>query len=166
VIILTAKSSTESRISALRLGVDDYMNKPFDHEELLLRINYLLKNRENRIPLEQEDPLQEIPQKTAFLEQVQKVLDNHKSLTNLKTVDLADQLNTSPSTLLRNIKAFAGQTAKQYLKEACFQRARKKYETDTYVSIKSLASEAGIKNQTYFCQEFYKRFGVDLNRKE
>jgi two-component system alkaline phosphatase synthesis response regulator PhoP len=43
VIFLTAKNSTSNKISGLKLGADDYITKPFDLEELLLRVGNLLK---------------------------------------------------------------------------------------------------------------------------
>ncbi len=43
VILLTARSEAESRIAGLEAGADDYLPKPFDPRELVLRINNILK---------------------------------------------------------------------------------------------------------------------------
>jgi len=43
ILMLTALSEVESRISGLEAGADDYMPKPFDPRELILRINSILR---------------------------------------------------------------------------------------------------------------------------
>jgi len=43
VIFLTAKNQTADKIGGLKLGADDYITKPFDLEELLLRIHNLIR---------------------------------------------------------------------------------------------------------------------------
>lgn len=43
ILFLTAKASSEDRINGLKLGADDYLTKPFNLEELLLRVHILLK---------------------------------------------------------------------------------------------------------------------------
>ena len=45
ILILTAMGDTNNRISGLEAGADDYLSKPFDPKELLLRLNNLLKHQ-------------------------------------------------------------------------------------------------------------------------
>ena len=43
ILMLTALSETDSRISGLEAGADDYLPKPFDPRELILRVNNILR---------------------------------------------------------------------------------------------------------------------------
>jgi len=48
IILLTAKGEVENRIKGLELGADDYIGKPFEPKELLLRIKNII-NKNNKI---------------------------------------------------------------------------------------------------------------------
>ena len=50
IILLTAKGEVENRIKGLELGADDYIGKPFEPKELLLRIKNVIKSK-NKIDL-------------------------------------------------------------------------------------------------------------------
>ena len=49
IIFLTAKDTAPDRITGLKMGADDYLTKPFNLEELLLRVNNLIK-RSSKAP--------------------------------------------------------------------------------------------------------------------
>jgi two-component system alkaline phosphatase synthesis response regulator PhoP len=53
VLFLSAKGTTEDRIHGLKLGANDYLPKPFDLEELLLRVSILTKNTDKSTSLVQ-----------------------------------------------------------------------------------------------------------------
>jgi len=57
ILMLTARSEPEHRVHGLELGVDDYMAKPFDPRELLLRLQNILRRRE---------PANETPEEIRF----------------------------------------------------------------------------------------------------
>ena len=50
IILLTAKGEVENRIKGLEIGADDYLGKPFEPKELLLRIKNII-NKNNKIEL-------------------------------------------------------------------------------------------------------------------
>ncbi len=50
IILLTAKSDVENRIKGLELGADDYISKPFEPKELLLRIKNIV-NKNSKVDL-------------------------------------------------------------------------------------------------------------------
>ncbi|NOD33252.1 MULTISPECIES: response regulator [unclassified Ruegeria] len=60
ILLLTAKGETEHRIAGLEAGADDYLAKPFEPKELLLRINAILR----RMP---ETPAEETAAKILYL---------------------------------------------------------------------------------------------------
>jgi len=53
IILLTARGEVENRIKGLELGADDYIGKPFEPKELLLRINNII-SKKHRIDIEKK----------------------------------------------------------------------------------------------------------------
>jgi DNA-binding NtrC family response regulator len=64
VIIITAHASVESAIEALRIGAFDYILKPFDFDDLILKVQRLLKHKE--LALENQALRKEVDEKYNF----------------------------------------------------------------------------------------------------
>lgn len=87
VIFLTAKTDTESIVEGFSAGGVDYLTKPFQEEELLVRVRTHLEMRQMRAKLKDMNKwLQaEVEKKTQELQEMNRTLQN--SLTKLETLD-------------------------------------------------------------------------------
>ncbi len=70
VILLTAMGETEDRIAGLETGADDYLGKPFEPKELVLRIRNILK----RAPQEKETGVESLNLGLCFYDMIKKEL--------------------------------------------------------------------------------------------
>ena len=161
-IMLTAKAGGENRIRALRMGVDDYLLKPFDEEELLVRIANLLSNLSMRQQAEVEikDHTEE---EYAVGAEWLEILEN-RALESLSDPQmgmdlLAEKLELSRSSLHRRIKAETGLTPNMYLREIRLQEARRLLENRLVVSVAEAGQRVGIQKRAYFSKLFFERFG-------
>jgi YesN/AraC family two-component response regulator len=164
-IFLTARAGLEDKLDALRIGVDDYLTKPFDEEELLVRIDNLLSNSRARRDLSYEEdsdsdeiakPPSELDLMIASIQQV--VLEN---LTNPTfSIDMvSEKLAFSRRTLDRLIKRETGLSTNMFIREVRLIHARHLLETRQSVSVQAVAAEVGFQKARYFSDLFKSRFG-------
>ena len=165
VIMLTARADARDKLKALRIGVDDYLIKPFDEEELLARIDNLLKNQENRQEELADDtepgeaaPSLSFPDRE-WLESFEDYVRKNISSDILSVPQLADEFAMSESTLLRQLKRLTGLTPNQYIQEIRLDKARQLLEDRRYKSISRVAAEVGYTDAKSFSRSFRKRFG-------
>lgn len=83
VIMLTGKGEIKDRVEGIESGVDDYLVKPFDPDELLARIKMILRRTERSLDA---NPLTHLPGNTSIIEELQKNI----SLNNPFAVGYAD----------------------------------------------------------------------------
>ena len=165
VIMLTARADIQDKLKALRIGVDDYLLKPFDEEELLVRIENLLKNqaaRRTAVADEPEPPtgapLHSLPDQE-WLEGFESYVGQHLADDTLSVSTLAYHFAMSESTLLRQLKRLTGLSPIQYLQEVRLNEARRLLENRRYSSIAQVASKVGYDDTRSFSRSFRQRFG-------
>src|SRR5580658_8374467 len=55
ILMLTARTQTKDKVNGLKLGADDYLTKPFDMQELMARVEALLRRAPIRPPVKQQE---------------------------------------------------------------------------------------------------------------
>lgn len=166
VIMLTARADARDKLKSLRIGVDDYLTKPFDEEELLVRIENLLHNRaeRHRVAVEHTND-QDIPSTTltssdtAWLEGFETFVKKNLASDTLTVPVLAHHFTMSESSLLRQLKRLTGLSTVQYLQEMRLDEARLLLETEACDSISAVASRVGYNEVRSFSRIFKQRFG-------
>jgi signal transduction histidine kinase/CheY-like chemotaxis protein/ligand-binding sensor domain-containing protein len=160
-IMLTAKAGGEHRMRALRMGVDDYLLKPFSEEELLVRITNLLSNLQIRQQLRIEDVVilseGEIGQN--WLEHLENLVLNSLTDPQMGMDFLAERMGISRSSLHRRIKAETGLTPNMYIREIRLQEARRLMEGKEVSTVAEAGVKVGLLKRAYFSNLFFERFG-------
>jgi signal transduction histidine kinase/DNA-binding response OmpR family regulator len=165
-IMLTARAETHTRLNALRIGVDDYLLKPFDEEELFVRVKNLLGNyKERKIFIEEEaldenaasiEPIVSAADQQ-WLEQTEKLILKEMANGVFFNDYLADLLAISRGTLYKNIKSLTGLTPTKYIRVIRLQKAKTLLEQGK--SVKEVSYEVGFQKPEYFSKIFKKEFG-------
>lgn len=168
VIVLSARTDAESGLNMLRIGTDDYLIKPFQAEELLARIRYLLDVQRQRFAAASpagsakgngsEEQSVEIPE-SEWLALLEAAVLRHLGEHDFNLDTLSDTMALSSRTLQRRLKTLTGLTTTQYLQELRFREARRLLENGGAISVKELAIAIGMRDVKYFSREFKKRFG-------
>ncbi|MBO0938647.1 response regulator [Fibrella sp. HMF5335] len=180
VMMLTARTDMADKLRALRLGVDDYLLKPFHEAELTARVTALLHNqRERQWQLVVEPVDQPLPGPSAYttsqppdlaapvvsaddlawLERLEALTESQLGHAGLVADDLADALSMSRRTFYRAVKRLTGLTPAQYVSEARFRQARRLLETRQVSSVKQVAHQVGFLQVSHFSQQYQQRFG-------
>ncbi|MEM6380708.1 MAG: helix-turn-helix domain-containing protein, partial [Bacteroidota bacterium] len=165
VVMLTARAELRDKLKALRIGVDDYLVKPFEEEELLVRIQNLLQNQSNR----KEETYHDVKQSEAvalilaedqiWLIKFEQFIQKNISNSLLSVPMLEKEFSMSKSSLFRQVKGLTGLSPAQYIKEVRLEKALRLLENNRYNSIAKVAYEVGYSGLNSFTRAFKLRFG-------
>ena len=157
-IMLTANQSKEVKFEALRIGVDDYLSKPFKEEELLVRISNLLRNYQDSgvATTTKEVTANDL----RWLQQLEAILLQHIASPNFKLVDAATTMNISYRRLQQKLKALTGMTPKRYQRSIKLAKARELLKSGQFETVTEVMYQLGFDNLHYFSKLYKEEFGV------
>lgn len=170
IILLTAKADIDSKIFGLQKGADAYLAKPFNKEELLVRIEQLIHLRSElqerfgtALPPKEANLAQQDAEQyrleEAFIQQVRKIILTNMRDESFDTTQLCKKLGISNSQFYRKLKAITGKSPAIYLRSIRLQKANELLHT-TNSTISEIAYQVGFKETTYFSTCFSKEFGM------
>ena len=172
-IMLTALDDDDSKLTALTLGVDDYLAKPFLPPELFARVRNLIDRYwiRQQVIKEENIDLEELPasihlasaisgQELEWIEQVKAIILAELENKTFRLEDVAAQMSLGMRQFYRKVKKITGLSPKEYHREVALQEARKMLESKKYTTVKAVAQSVGFsQNASRFSQYYLKRFG-------
>ena len=175
VIILTAKADAGSKITGLQQGADAYLEKPFNRDELLVRIKKLLEMRKNlqryylkKAGIYEAAPMEavNVPDKISdhaiedsFVKKVREAVEQHLTDTGFTVEQLCKQVFMSHSQLHRKLEALTGYSPNKFIRMIRLKKAKELLQ-DPANSIASVALDSGYNDPGYFARVFKQEYGV------
>ena len=168
VILHTAVTDEDSRIEGMKLGVDDYITKPFNGDYLLARIENLLAQR-NLLQQHYRSKMgggfsQEIvdnPGKETenqFMIKLIQLMNDNMENYDLTIETLSSEFNMSRTIFFTKLKSLTGLSPVEFIRESRLQRAVE-YLLKTDLSVSEISYRVGIEDPRYFSRIFKLRFG-------
>ncbi|MCF0072947.1 ATP-binding protein [Dyadobacter sp. CY261] len=169
IVMLTARAGVSDRISGLRRGVDAYLTKPFQREELQVVLSNLLQSRRrlwahygHRMMEMQEPGLPPVEEneslETSFLQKLRLVLEAQWVNNPLSMEAICHQIGMSRSSLHRKMVALTGMSVTRYDRSLRMAQARHLLTT-TPMSISEVAYAVGFEDPKYFTRLFSEELG-------
>lgn len=163
-ILLTAKSELEDKLTGLRASADDYLTKPFVPRELIMRIENLIESRKKlREKYKMEGVLK--PKEVAansvdelFLNRLVETVEVHMSDEKFGVEQLSEEMNMSRSQLHRKLNALIGQGPNDFIRSFRLQRAHDLI-TKKVATTSEIAYQVGFNSPSYFTKCFHDQFG-------
>jgi AraC-like DNA-binding protein len=164
IIMLTAKAGIDDKIIGLETGIDDYLTKPFNTRELLVRINNLILRREqlrkkfSNATIIKPSEVSSINADQKFLQKTVQIIESHFGDSQFSVENLSEEAGMSISQLNRKLKAMIDQPAGQLIRSMKLQRAADLLKQNAG-TVAEICYQVGFYDQSYFSRAFKKQFG-------
>ena len=169
VIMVTARATHEDRLKGLEAGADAYLEKPYDENELDLRVRKLLQQRsmlkkmfserfDSHVCNNSDEPAFSVTDRM-FLDRFDAALENAFASGKVDCEDLAAEMYVGRAQLNRKIKAITGYKTTEYILMARLSKAKHLLRT-TELPVGEIAMQCGIEDVGYFSTLFRKHVGM------
>lgn len=165
IVLLTAKGDRDSRLKGWDEKADEYLTKPFDADELnlrlqnLLSIRNILKKRFAGTTFEQ--PVLEVAKdnkQQQFIDKLDSTIEGFYTDASISIADFADKMAMSERQLFRKLKSVLDVTPAEYLRRYRLEKAKTLLAQGQSVSF--VTFEVGFSTQSYFGKCFKAQYGV------
>jgi signal transduction histidine kinase/DNA-binding response OmpR family regulator/ligand-binding sensor domain-containing protein len=164
VILLTARSSHENMLIGLETGADDYLGKPFNGEELKLRIHNIIETH-NKIREKFGNLLKIEPKNLAItsvdqklIERAIEVIEQHMGDSDFNVETFSNHLAMNRITLYNKMKSITNLSPREFCTVIRLKRAGQLLK-ESGLTITEIAYEVGFKDPSHFSKLFKKQFG-------
>ena len=156
IICISAYDNYEYLRSALKLGIEDYILKPIDKEQLMTVVSQTLLDAEKTRELELVDT--DIGKQNIPIDMARDYIrKNYASSISLESVAGVVNLNSAYLSFL--FKKVVGMTFSDYVNQCRIEAAAKLLENSNY-NINEIAEMSGYHEPRYFSDKFKKKMGV------
>lgn len=164
-ILLTAKGGIENKMEGISVGADDYIQKPFHLDYLLLRTKMLLSKREKNQKEFLEDNSENTEEITTnpidqkFMKDLVEMIEKEMDNSELSVGALADMLGLDKTSLYRKIKSITGQTATAFIRHMRLRKAAELLKDET-LNVSEVMYMVGYTHPSYFTRSFKELFDM------
>lgn len=165
IIVLTARSDKASEVDSFSKGADAFISKPFDINDLTIRIWQLIKKSELQNEKIRQQALATVEQANVvslddkFIEMLTKVIENRISDNDLSLATLSVDCALSEKQIYRRIKQLTGLTPTEYIRQIRLNRAAMLLKQGGF-SVSEVLFMVGFSNPSYFTKCFKVQFHV------
>jgi signal transduction histidine kinase/ligand-binding sensor domain-containing protein/DNA-binding response OmpR family regulator len=166
VVILTAKGGDEAKTTAISLGANAYITKPFSKDYLVARIEQLLKERKNfqeRLwKKDNDEPSVDYEQflvqkDVQLLEKIHQVIEENLDNSDFNIDTIAATIGLGRSSFFKKLKSLTGLAPVDLVKEIRLGKSIEMIK-NTDLSISEIAFAVGFKDVGYFGKCFRKKY--------
>ncbi|MEA4885568.1 MAG: two-component regulator propeller domain-containing protein [Bacteroides graminisolvens] len=169
ILILTAKVSDEARLDSFRIGVDEYLQKPFSEELLLVRIQNIFNvRRQSQQQFDQQMTpsslnIDKDSRDSKFLNSVMEVIECNYGNPDFDVESFATAMNMSKTLLNQKLQSLVGQSIAKFVSNYRLKKAQALIQVNKNsknMNVSEIAYEVGFNDPKYFSRCYLKKYGV------